>query len=72
MKDLVARATRPKDIHTHEWDAHELIIRDNRCTLHGGLPWEKSRYRPDHAPHHSGGRRTHRHRRLSDLNIRKF
>jgi len=26
MKELVARATGPEDIQTHEWDAHDLII----------------------------------------------
>jgi alpha-ketoglutarate-dependent 2,4-dichlorophenoxyacetate dioxygenase len=45
MKDLVALATRPEDIYTHKWRQHDLVIWDNRCTLHRGRVWEKSRYR---------------------------
>ncbi len=45
MEDLVARATAPEDVYTHEWRQHDLVIWDNRCVLHRGRSWEKTRYR---------------------------
>ncbi len=45
LKDLVARATAPGRVHTHAWRPLDLVIWDNRCILHRGLPWDKARHR---------------------------
>lgn len=45
LKDLVARAAAPDWVYTHQWRPLDLVIWDNRCLLHRGLPWDKARYR---------------------------
>jgi alpha-ketoglutarate-dependent 2,4-dichlorophenoxyacetate dioxygenase len=45
LKDLVARATQPEFTYSHNWQAKDLVIWDNRCVLHRGRPWDKARYR---------------------------
>jgi alpha-ketoglutarate-dependent 2,4-dichlorophenoxyacetate dioxygenase len=31
--------------YTHRWDVGDLVIWDNRCTMHRGLPYEDTKYR---------------------------
>jgi alpha-ketoglutarate-dependent 2,4-dichlorophenoxyacetate dioxygenase len=31
--------------HTHRWTVGDLVIWDNRCTMHRGLPYEDTKYR---------------------------
>ena len=45
IDDLLARTTRPQDIHTHRWTPGDLVIWDNRCLLHRGRPFDADRYR---------------------------
>lgn len=45
LKDLVARAVKPERVYTHKWRQFDLVIWDNRCILHRGRPWDKSRHR---------------------------
>jgi alpha-ketoglutarate-dependent 2,4-dichlorophenoxyacetate dioxygenase len=45
IRDLLERATRPELVYTHRWRAGDLVMWDNRCTLHRGRPWDESRYR---------------------------
>jgi alpha-ketoglutarate-dependent 2,4-dichlorophenoxyacetate dioxygenase len=45
LKDLVARAVVLDQVYTHQWRPLDLVIWDNRCILHRGLPWDKARYR---------------------------
>jgi alpha-ketoglutarate-dependent 2,4-dichlorophenoxyacetate dioxygenase len=45
LKNLVARAVAPDRVYTHQWRPLDLVIWDNRCILHRGLPWDKARYR---------------------------
>ena len=37
----MAHTTRDKFVYTHEWTVDELIIWDNRRTLHRGWPWDE-------------------------------
>jgi alpha-ketoglutarate-dependent 2,4-dichlorophenoxyacetate dioxygenase len=45
LRELLERATRPDLVYTHRWQAGDLVMWDNRCTLHRGRPWDESRYR---------------------------
>ena len=43
--DLLERATRPELVYTHAWRPGDLVMWDNRCTLHRGRPWAESAHR---------------------------
>ena len=45
LRELLERATRVELVYTHRWQAGDLVMWDNRCTLHRGRPWDESRYR---------------------------
>ena len=45
IRTLIAAATEPARIYTHRWRVGDLVMWDNRCTLHRGRPWDESRYR---------------------------
>jgi alpha-ketoglutarate-dependent 2,4-dichlorophenoxyacetate dioxygenase len=45
LDDLVARATAPEYRYRHRWRAGDLLIWDNRCVLHRGMPYDADRYR---------------------------
>lgn len=44
LEELHAFATRPERIHAHEWQPDDLLIFDNRCTLHAATPLNTNRY----------------------------
>ncbi len=39
IADLIASATRPEMIYSHAWQGGDLLVWDERATLHRGLPW---------------------------------
>ena len=45
LDDLLARATRARDIYSHRWRVGDVLIWDNRCLLHRGRGWDADRYR---------------------------
>ena len=45
LADLLHRATRPGRVLHHDWTVGDLVIWDNRCTMHRATPFEDSRYR---------------------------
>jgi len=46
LDDLLAHATRPRFTHAHRWRAGDLVMWDNRCTLHRAVAnYEMNRYR---------------------------
>jgi alpha-ketoglutarate-dependent 2,4-dichlorophenoxyacetate dioxygenase len=45
LDDLVARATIPEHRYQHSWQVGDLLIWDNRCVLHRGMPYDADRYR---------------------------
>lgn len=45
LRELLHAATLPERVYTHRWRAGDLVMWDNRCTLHRGRPWDESRYR---------------------------
>ncbi len=47
LADLIAHATQRQFVHTHRWRANDLVIWDNRCTMHRGLTFDDQRWRRD-------------------------
>ena len=45
IRELIAAATEPERVYTHRWHVGDLVMWDNRCTLHRGRPWDESKYR---------------------------
>jgi len=42
LEELLAFATQPRFIYAHKWRLGDLVIWDNRCTLHRATPFESS------------------------------
>ena len=47
IDDMLAHATQPQFTHMHRWRVGDLVMWDNRCTLHRGLPFDDLRFRRD-------------------------
>ena len=44
---LVVHATQRQFVYTHRWRVHDLVIWDNRCTMHRGTDFDDLRWRRD-------------------------
>jgi len=40
LADLTAHATQRQFVYTHRWRVHDLVMWDNRCTMHRGRPYD--------------------------------
>ena len=47
LDELYAFATRPRFIYAHKWKVGDLLIWDNRCTMHRGTPFPYFKYKRD-------------------------
>jgi alpha-ketoglutarate-dependent 2,4-dichlorophenoxyacetate dioxygenase len=47
LAELADFATQTDNIYTHRWQVGDLVIWDNRCTLHRGLPFNTFEYKRD-------------------------
>ena len=47
LRELIEHCTQREFIYTHKWEVGDLVIWDNRCTLHRGRPFDEARYRRD-------------------------
>jgi alpha-ketoglutarate-dependent 2,4-dichlorophenoxyacetate dioxygenase len=45
LLDLIEHATRPKFVHAHSWKQGDLVIWDNRCTMHRARPFDTTKVR---------------------------
>lgn len=45
LRDLMEHATQPQFRYRHEWRVGDLVIWDNRCTMHRGLAYDDTRYK---------------------------
>jgi len=43
--DLIEHATQPKFVHAHTWKQGDLVIWDNRCTMHRARPFDTTKVR---------------------------
>ncbi len=47
IRNLTEHATRREFVYRHEWRVHDLVIWDNRCTMHRGLAYDDKRFKRD-------------------------
>jgi alpha-ketoglutarate-dependent 2,4-dichlorophenoxyacetate dioxygenase len=45
LRDLMEHATQPEFTYTHSWQVGDLVIWDNRATMHRGLAYDDTKYR---------------------------
>jgi alpha-ketoglutarate-dependent 2,4-dichlorophenoxyacetate dioxygenase len=45
IKELVEFATQPHFVYQHRWRVGDMVMWDNRCTMHRGRPYDEARYR---------------------------
>ena len=44
IRELMEHATQPRFVYRHTWRVNDLVIWDNRCTMHRGRPYDDKRY----------------------------
>ena len=47
IRDLTEHATQPQFVYSHTWRVNDLVIWDNRCTMHRGRAYDDQRYKRD-------------------------
>ena len=47
IRDLTEHATQREFVYRHVWRPHDLVIWDNRCTMHRARPFDDRRFRRD-------------------------
>ena len=47
IEDLMEFATQRQFVYQHRWTLHDLVMWDNRCTMHRGMPYDDLKYRRD-------------------------
>jgi alpha-ketoglutarate-dependent 2,4-dichlorophenoxyacetate dioxygenase len=47
IEELIAFATRPDFVYQHRWRVGDLVLWDDRCTMHRGRPYDDTKYRRD-------------------------
>jgi alpha-ketoglutarate-dependent 2,4-dichlorophenoxyacetate dioxygenase len=47
IRDLMEHATDRRFVYRHEWRVHDLVIWDNRCTMHRARPFDDRRFKRD-------------------------
>jgi alpha-ketoglutarate-dependent 2,4-dichlorophenoxyacetate dioxygenase len=45
LRELIEHATQPEFVHAHKWRKGDLVIWDNRCTMHRGRRYDESQPR---------------------------
>jgi alpha-ketoglutarate-dependent 2,4-dichlorophenoxyacetate dioxygenase len=47
IEELVSFATQPQFVYQHRWTVGDLVMWDDRCTMHRGRPYDDTKYRRD-------------------------
>ena len=47
LAELMAFATQRQFVHTHRWRVNDVVMWDNRCTMHRGLAFDDQRWKRD-------------------------
>jgi len=47
LDELIAFATQPRFVYSHRWEVGDLLVWDNRCTMHRATPFDDTRYPRD-------------------------
>jgi alpha-ketoglutarate-dependent 2,4-dichlorophenoxyacetate dioxygenase len=45
LRELIEHATQPRFVYRHQWHVGDLVIWDNRATMHRARPFDDARYR---------------------------
>ena len=45
LRDLMEHATQPEFVYRHSWRVGDLVIWDNRCTMHRACPFDDMTHR---------------------------
>ena len=45
LRELIEHATQRQFVHRHSWRVGDLVVWDNRCTMHRGRPFDESQIR---------------------------
>jgi alpha-ketoglutarate-dependent 2,4-dichlorophenoxyacetate dioxygenase len=48
LRDLMEHATQPQFVYRHHWTVGDLVMWDDRCTMHRGRPWDPGQVRDMH------------------------
>jgi taurine dioxygenase len=43
--ELLAHMIQPQFVHEHHWQVGDVLMSDNRCSLHRATEWDEGRYR---------------------------
>lgn len=47
LKELIDHATQRRFVYTHRWRVNDLVMWDDRCTMHRGLAFDDQRFKRD-------------------------
>ncbi len=47
IEELIAFATEPQFVYQHRWHVGDLVVWDDRCTMHRGHPYDDTKYKRD-------------------------
>lgn len=47
VRDLMEHATQPRFVYRHHWQVHDLVMWDNRCTMHRGRAYDDRAHKRD-------------------------
>jgi alpha-ketoglutarate-dependent 2,4-dichlorophenoxyacetate dioxygenase len=47
LKELIDHATQRQFVHAHRWRVNDLVMWDDRCTMHRGMDFDDQRYKRD-------------------------
>ena len=47
IDQLIAHTTQRQFVYTHRWRVHDLVMWDNRCTMHRGTDYDDTRWKRD-------------------------
>ncbi|HEX7929243.1 MAG TPA: TauD/TfdA family dioxygenase, partial [bacterium] len=47
IDELIAHTTQRQFVYTHRWRVHDLVMWDNRCTMHRGTEYDDQRWKRD-------------------------
>ena len=47
LRDLTDHATQREFVYSHKWRAHDIVMWDNRCTMHRGRPYDDLKHKRD-------------------------
>ena len=64
LRDLIEHATQRQFVYAHEWQQWDLVMWDNRATMHRARPFDAERS-ARHAPHHGRLRSARRWRKAA-------